>query len=150
VEARHRDPRFDLRALVFGALGTAALSVGLAAALLHESRAHDASAVGPTSATLSDAFSAVAGAALGMLIGCAVVAGVCRSGSRFATGILAGFLAWLIGLVPAVVVTRASDVSVRDALGGALFVGALLILVALTGALVGAGIGVLVDRHADG
>jgi hypothetical protein len=147
VEFPSRDPRVDLRGLAVGALGTAALSVGLATAFLYASRANTGPDTGATAASLSDGFSAIAGAALGMLAGCGLVACFCRSGSRIATGILAGFLAWLVGLVPAVVATRPSDMSVREALGSALVLGVVLGVVGITGAVVGAAIGAGRDRR---
>lgn len=145
-----RDPRFDLSALVIGALGTAALSIGLAAALLYASRANTSPETGPTAATLGDAFSAVAGASLGMLAGCALAAFFCRRGSRIATGILVGILAWLVGLVPAVIATRPDDMSVRDAFDSALFLGVLLAVLVISGAIIGAGLGATRDRRRRG
>src|SRR3954469_18605969 len=59
-----RDPRFDFPVLSVGCLVTAGLSVGLATALLEVSRTTTGPNVGPTAATLNDAFNTLAGAAL--------------------------------------------------------------------------------------
>jgi hypothetical protein len=134
VEAPFRDPRFDLPALVAGALGTAALSIGLAEALLRASQANPNPDTGPTAATLDDAFSFIAGASLGMLVGCALTAFFCRRGSRTATGIAVGFLAWLTGFLP------------FDGWGEALFLGLPLALAGISGAIIGAGLGATRDR----
>ena len=64
-----KDPRFDLPVLALGSLISAALSVGLATALLYLSRTNIGADVGPTAATLNDAFSTLFGAALGLLAG---------------------------------------------------------------------------------
>jgi hypothetical protein len=145
LETPFRDPRFDLPALVIGALGTAALSIGLAAALLRASQAGTGSDVGPTAATLGDAFSFIVGASLGMLDGCALAAFFCRRGSRIATGILVGVLGWLVGVVAAVIATRPDDISVGDAFNSALFLGVLLAVLVISGAIIGAGLGATRD-----
>src|SRR5262245_17849392 len=60
-ESDFRDPRFDLRVLPIGGLVTAALSVACATGFLHLSRSSTGSDVGPTAATLNDAFSTLFG-----------------------------------------------------------------------------------------
>jgi hypothetical protein len=150
VEAPFRDPRFDLPALVLGALGTAALTVGLGAALLYLSRTNTSPDTGATAATMSDAFSAFAGIVLGMLAGCGLTAYFCRRGSRIATGILAGFLAWAVGLVPTAIATRARDLSVGEAFDSALVLGLVLTVLVIMGAGVGAAIGAERDRRRRG
>jgi hypothetical protein len=136
-----RDPRFDLPVLAIGGLLAAALSVGLATAFLYLSRTSTGPNVGPTAATLDDAFSTLAGAALGLLAGSALTASLTRRGSRMATGILAGFLAYAVVLVPVVVATGPSDVSAGESFGFALLLGLPLGLGVIIGSMVGAGLG---------
>jgi hypothetical protein len=95
-----RDPRFDLPVLALASLVSAALSVGLATALLYVSRTNTGADVGPTAATLNDAFSTFFGAAPGLLAGSGLAAYFARRGSRMVTGILAGVVAYAAVLVP--------------------------------------------------
>src|SRR5919204_3755133 len=94
IFSRCPEAPFDMPVLAVGGLVTAALSVGLATALLSVSRTTTGPNVGPTAATLNDAFSTLCGAALGLLGGSGVTARFARRGSRTATGILAGFFAY--------------------------------------------------------
>jgi hypothetical protein len=73
--------------------------------------------VGPTSAALSDGFSWIAGACLGLAIGSLATAVFVRCGSRVASGIIVGVLAFFIGVVPYLWLTAPSDVSTADTLG---------------------------------
>jgi hypothetical protein len=136
-----RDARFDLPVLALGGLLTAALSVGLATAFLYLSRTNTGPDVAPTAATLNDAFSTVFGAALGLLAGSGLTAYVARRGSRMATGILAGFLAYATVLIPVVVTTRPSDVSAGESFETALLLGVPLGMGAIIGSMLGAGLG---------
>jgi hypothetical protein len=95
-----RDPRFDLPVLALASLVSAALSVGLATALLYVSRTNTGADVGPTAATLNDAFSTFFGAAPGLLAGSGLAAYFARRASRMVTGILAGVDAYAAVLVP--------------------------------------------------
>jgi hypothetical protein len=140
-EPEFRDPRFDLPILTAGSLTSAALGVGLATALLLLSRANTGPNVGPTAATLDDAFSTIFGAALGLFVGTGLTACFARRGSRVATGILAGLIAYAAVLVPIIVLTGPSDVSAAESLGFALVLGVPLGLAAIVGSTIGAGIG---------
>jgi hypothetical protein len=142
-----RDPRFDLRALLIGASTAAVLAVGLATALLVASRANQSPNVGPTAATLSDAFATVAGACLGLLLGAGLASFIARSGSRIVTGILAGFIAYAMVLTPIVLATGPSDVSVGESFGFALLLGVPLLLATLLGSLIGSAVGSAKDRE---
>lgn len=141
-----RDPAFDLPVLGLGALATAVLSVGLATAFLHASRSSTGPDVGPTAATLGDAFATFLGAALGLVLGSGASAALARRGSRLATGLLVGFIAYAVALVPAVVFTGPSDVSAGDSFGLALFAGIPLGIAALIGSVLGAALGATLSQ----
>jgi hypothetical protein len=125
--------------LAAGSLVTAALSVGLATAFLYLSRADSGPYVGPTAATLDDAFSTLFGAMLGVLVGSGLTACFVRRGSRLASGILAGFVAYAAVLVPVTVATGPSDVSAGESFGLALLLGIPLGLAIVLGSLIGSG-----------
>src|SRR5438874_13291409 len=88
----------------------AGLGVGLAAAFLRhaQSTAH----VGPTSATLDEAFSAFFGAGVGLALGSALCALSIRRGSPLISGLLAGLAAYILVLAPALM--YADDVSLAE------------------------------------
>jgi hypothetical protein len=136
-----RDPRFDLRVLAIGVLLTGALSVACATGFLYLSRSGTGPDVGPTAATLNDAFSTLFGAALGLLVGSGVAAGFARRGSRMVTGILAGSFAYAAVLIPVIVVTGPSDVSAGESFGFALVLGVPLGLAVIIGSMIGATLG---------
>jgi hypothetical protein len=142
-----RDPRFDMPVLALGGLLSAALSVGLATAFLYISRTNTGPDVGPTAATLDDAFSTLFGAVLGLLVGSGLTACFARRGPRITTGILAGVLAYAAVLIPVFVATRPSDVSAGESFGFALVLGVPLGLGVLIGPIVGAGLGGRRDHH---
>ena len=133
--------RFDAPVLVIGGLATAALGVGLATAFLYVSRSSEGPNVGPTAATLDEAFSTLFGAALGLAVGSGIAAGFTRRGSRLATGALAGFLAYVTVLVPIVVATRPSDVGFGESLETGLALALPLGLVVIVGSMAGAALG---------
>jgi len=136
-----RDPRFDIPVLALGSLISAALSVGLGTAFLYISRTNTGPDVGPTAATLNDAFSTLFGAALGLLVGTGLTAFFARRGPRITTGVLAGVLAYAAVLIPVVVATGPRDVSAGESFGFALVLGVPLGICVLIGAIVGAGFG---------
>jgi hypothetical protein len=136
-----RDPRFDLRVLVIGGLVAAALSVSCATGFLYLSRSSTGPDVGPTAATLDDAFSTLFGAALGLLVGSGLTACFARRGPRMVTGIIAGSIAYGAVLVPVVVATGPSDVSAGESFGFALVLGVPLGLVVIIGSMIGASLG---------
>lgn len=133
-----KEPRFDLLVLAVGSPLTAALSVGFATAFLYFSRTKTGPDVGPTAATLNDAVSTLSGAALGLLTGSGLTAYFARRGSRVATGIVAGFLAYAAVLIPVVVLTGPSDVSTGESFSLALLLGLPLGLSLIVGAMIGA------------
>jgi len=137
-----RNPSFDGPVLVTGVLLTGALSVGLATAFLFLSRTSTIPDVGPTAASLDAGISTLFGAALGLLVGSGISACVARRGSRIATGIIVGAVAYAAVLVPVLIGTAPNDVSVVESIGIALFFGLPLLLAVLTGTFVGAGIAV--------
>jgi hypothetical protein len=141
LSSETRDSRFDLGALVIGGLVTAALSVLCATGFLYLSRSSTGPNVGPTAATLDDAFSTFFGAALGLLIGSGVTACFARRGPRMATGIIVGSFAYGVVLVPVVVLTGPSDVSAGESFGFALALGVPLGLVVIIGSMIGASLG---------
>jgi hypothetical protein len=114
------------------------LGVGLAAAFLRH--AQGTGHVGPTSATLDEAFSAFFGAGVGLALGSALCALSIRRGSPLLSGLLAGLAAYVLVLVPALMYT--DDVSLAEDLspGGLGFLAFLLLpfgVFALLGASVG-------------
>ena len=126
----------------------AGLGVGLAAALLRhaQGRAH----VGPTSATLDEAFSAFLGAGIGLAIGSALCAFAIRRGSPLLSGLLAGLAAYVLVLAPVLIST--DDVSLGEDLSpsGLGFLALLLLpfaAFALLGATIGARIASIVHAR---
>lgn len=136
-----RDPRFDLPVLAVGGLASALLSVAGATGLLYLSRSSTGPNVGPTAATLDDAFSTLFGAALGLLAGSCLTACFARRGSRMVTGIFAGLFAYAAVLIPVVVLTGPSDVSTGESFSLALAVGVPLGLAVVIGSMIGAALG---------
>lgn len=115
------------------------LGVGLAAAFLRH--AQGTAHIGPTSATLDEAFSAFFGAGVGLALGSAFCALSIRRGSPRLSGLLAGLAAYVLVLAPALIYT--DDVSLAENLspGGLGFLAFLLLpfgVFALLGATVGA------------
>jgi hypothetical protein len=104
--------RFDGLRVAISTAATAGLAVGMAAAFLyHSSRTpHE----GPTSAALSDAFSWIAGACLGLAVGSLATAVFVRRGSRLGSGVIVGVLAFFVAVVPYSWLTAPSDVSTGD------------------------------------
>ena len=116
----------------------AGLGVGLAAAFLRH--AQGTAHVGPTSATLDEAFSAFFGAGLGLALGSALCALSIRRGSPLLSGLLVGIAAYVLALAPVLIFT--DDVSLAEDLspGGLGFLAFLLLpfgVFALFGAAVG-------------
>jgi hypothetical protein len=115
---------------------TAGLAVAMAAALLY--RSSTTPHIGPTSAALSDAFFELAGACLGLAIGSFAAAMFVRRGSRLASGILVGVLAFFVGMVPYSWLTAPSDVSTSDTLGWLLILFIPAVTLVTLGAVLGA------------
>jgi hypothetical protein len=110
-----RSGRFDGWRIAIATAVTAGLAAGMAGAFLyHSSRTPH---LGPTSAALSDGFSWIAGACLGLAVGSLATAVFVRRGSRLGSGIVVGVLAFFIGVVPYLWLTAPSDVSTGDNLG---------------------------------
>ena len=136
---------FDGSRLVLSVLVTAGLGVAGAAGFLHYyPREND---VGPTAAALGDAFAWILGACVGLLIGSAAAALCVRSGSSFFAGVFAGIAGFCVGVVPYVVLTTPSDVSLSDALGFALIVFAPGVVFVTGGAAIGAGLRWILARR---
>src|SRR4051794_31533152 len=94
-----RDPKFDLRALAIGIVVAGVLptagSYALRAAAGHGRPAQ----TGPTAATLDDGLAWTFGAVVGLMVGSAVTAAMARTGSRLATGVIAGAAGYLFIVV---------------------------------------------------
>jgi hypothetical protein len=123
------------------------LGLGLAAAFLRH--AQGTAHVGPTSATLDEAFSAFFGAGVGLALGSAFCALSIRRGSPLLSGLLAGLAAYVLVLAPALIYT--DDVSLAEdlSLGGLGFLAFLLLpfgVFALLGATVGGFIASVLQR----
>jgi hypothetical protein len=120
----HTGP-LDLPRIGIATVVAAALGIGLAVAFLRH--AESTPDVGPTSATLDEAFSTLIGAAIGLALGGAFCALSVRRGPPALSGLLAGLLACLFVLYPVLVST--DDVSLSEDLnpGGLLFLAVLAI-----------------------
>jgi hypothetical protein len=128
----------DAPVLVAGGVLSGALSVG--AALLFAPWANTASDVGPTAASLEEAFGQLVGALIGLTVGTATVASAVRRGRRLLSGLFAGLLGYAIVLAPALIISAPSDVSTGESVFIAVFVAILLTPAMLVGAALGAGI----------
>jgi hypothetical protein len=131
--------RLDPSRVAIGTVVAAGLGVGLAAAFLRH--AQGTAHVGPTSATLDEAFSSFLGAGIGLALGSALCALSIRRGSPLLSGLLAGLVAYVFVLAPVLIYT--DDVSLAEDLspGGLGFLAFLLLPFggfALLGATVGA------------
>jgi hypothetical protein len=142
-----REPRLDLPVLAVGVVASAVLSVGLATALLLVSRSNTSANVGPTAATLEEAFSTLFGAALGIFVGSGLTACLARRGSGVVTGVFAGLITYVGVLVPILVITRPSDVGAGESIGLAFVIALPLGLVVVVGAIVGSGFGARLGRR---
>jgi hypothetical protein len=131
-------PRFDVPVLAAGGLLSGALALGTA--LLLRSWVDAGSDVGPTAATLNEAFSLLYGAAIGSAVGAAFVAFAARRGPRVLSALFAGLFGYAIVLAPALIVTASSDVSIGESIVTVLLGAILLVPALLFGAAVGAGI----------
>lgn len=129
--------RLDMPVIAAGGLASGALSLG--AALLAKALA-STEGVGPTAATLSDAFSLFLGAAVGLAVGSASVAFVARTGPRILAGLSAGLLGYALIVTPTLIATAPGDVSVPESISAAALAAALVTPFILLGATVGAGI----------
>jgi hypothetical protein len=134
--------RLDLRRIALATALAAGLGVGFAVAFLRH--AQSTSHVGPTSATLDEAFSSFLGAGIGLALGSALGALSIRRGSRLAAGVIAGLAAYVLVLAPLFVIT--DDVSLAEDLnsGGLVFLAFLAFpfgIFVFVGALVGGFIG---------
>lgn len=139
--------RLDLPRIALATGLAAGLGIGLAFAFLRH--AQTTSHVGPTSATLDEAFSAFLGACIGLALGSAFGALSIRRGSPLAAGVLAGLAAYLLVLAPVLVIT--DDVPLAEDLnaGGLVFLAFLLLafgVFAFLGATVGGFIASFVHR----
>ncbi len=131
-------PGFDAPVLATGGLLSGALALG--AALVLRSWVDTGSDVGPTAATLNEAFSLLYGAAIGLAVGAALAAFAARSGPRILSGVLAGLCGYVVVLAPTLIVTRPSDVSAAEDICTAVIGAIVLIPALLVGAVAGAGI----------
>jgi hypothetical protein len=123
---RARLPKdLDLPRIALATTLAAGLGLGLAVAFLRHAQA--SSHVGPTSATLDEAFSSFLGAGIGLALGSALAALSARRGSPLAAGVIAGLAAYLLVLAPVFVIT--DDVALAEDLdpGGLVFLAVLLL-----------------------
>ena len=129
--------RLDMSVIAAGGLASGALAL-VTALLLQASVSTEG--VGPTAATLSDAFSVFFGAAIGLAAGSASVAFAARTGPRILSGLIASLLGYVLILAPTLIATAPSDVSVPESISTAALAAALVTPAILLGATVGAGI----------
>jgi hypothetical protein len=105
----------------------AGLGLALAVQFLRHTRSTRTPDVGPTAATLDDAFSTLIGAGIGLALGGALCALLVRRGPPALSGLIAGLLAYVVVLCPVSVST--DDISLSEDLdpGGLLFLAFLAI-----------------------
>jgi hypothetical protein len=131
---RHRSG-FDWQLLTAAGLLSAGLGVGLAALFdVWATRRHH---IGPTSASLDEAFSAFLGLSIGVAAGAAAAAVLVRRGPRISSGVAASFLGYTLVVVPVLFLTAADDVTTGETAELALLLAAILVPVALVGAAAG-------------
>jgi hypothetical protein len=140
--------RLDLPRIGIATAVAAGLGVGLAVAFLRY--AQSTPDVGPTSATLEDAYSSLYGAAIGLALGGALGALSVRRGSRVLSGLLVGLLAYVVVLAPVFVST--DDVSLDEdlSLSGLVFLAFLAVPLAasaLVGAIAGDAVAQILGRR---
>jgi len=139
----------DWKRLVVSIVVTAALAIGLAVAFLyHSSTTPDR---GPTAAALEDAFSAILGVCVGLLIGSAVAALRVRRGSSLLAGVVVGFASYWLAVVPFFFSSSSGDVSTSENMDFVLLAFVPAGLSAVTGAEIGRVIrrAVAADNSAD-
>ena len=141
----NREQRLDLPVFVTGIVVSAALALGGGFALAGLNR--PGNELGPTAATLTDAWNIGMGAGLGLLAGSAIVALAARHGSRAATGAAAGGIACLADVVGFTVATRPADVSVGDEAVFVVLASVFELVPILIGATAGAFAGAIVDGY---
>ena len=128
--------RFDAWRIAILAAVTAALALGVAAALDYHS-SHTAH-TGPTSATLDEGFSWIAGSCLGLGIGSFAAAALVRQAPRLASGAVVGILAFVVAVAPYLLLTSPRDVSTSDDVGFVVIVFVPAALIVMVGAALGA------------
>jgi hypothetical protein len=102
--------RLDLARVGIATVVAAGLGLGLAVAFLRH--AQSTPDVGPTSATLDEAFSSLLGVGIGLALGSALCAVSVRRGSPALSGLIAGLLAFVVVLGPVFIYT--DDVSLDE------------------------------------
>ena len=140
--------RLDLPRIGIATIVAAGLGLGCAVAFLRH--AQSTPDVGPTSATLDEAFSLLLGAGIGLALGSALCALSVRRGSPVLSGLMAGLLAYVVVLVPVFIYT--DDVSLDEdlSLGGVVFLAVLTIPLgafALVGATAGGSVARIRNRR---
>jgi len=124
-----------------GTVVAAGLGTGLAAAFLNHAQGTEH--VGPTSATLDEAFSSFLGAGIGLALGSALCALLIRRGSPLLSGLVAGVAAYVLVLAPVLMYT--DDVGLAEDLGpGSLVFLTFLLLAFGVFALLGATVGAVI------
>jgi hypothetical protein len=124
--------RLDWSRIAVSTALAAGLGVGMGAAFLY--RSGHTPHIGPTSAALSDAFSWIAGACLGLALGSFVAAVLVRHGSRLGSGMVAGVLGFFVGVVPYLLLKAPSDTSTGDDIVFLVFVFIPVLLLVVLGA----------------
>ena len=105
--SRPRLGRFDFVVIGPGAVLTAVLAIGLPAALLWYSPAPES--LGATAATFHDAWNAVIGFAVGLLIGSAATSAAVRYGPRTISAVIAGLTGYWLAPAPFMIFRRATE-----------------------------------------
>ena len=126
---------FDWQRVAISIAVTAALAVGLAAAFLYYSSTTPD--VGPTAATLDDAFSVIFGVCLGLLVGSALATLLVRRGSSLLAGVVVGCVAYWLAVVPYFFSFSSEDVSTSEDVDFVLLVFVPAALFSVAGAAIG-------------
>jgi hypothetical protein len=129
--------------IVAGAAISAGLAIGLGLLFQRLAISHESADIGPTAATLDEAFGLMFGGALGVFVGAGAAAAAARRGPRMPTGLLAAGIGYVLIVFPVVLVamTTSGGSGVRDSIDLFFLVGVPLTFAALIGSVVGVGVG---------
>lgn len=129
--------RLDISVVAVGGLASGAVALG--AALLLKASVSTGGG-GPTAASLSDAYSLLFGAALGLAAGSAGVAFAVRTPPRILSGTIAGLLGYALIVTLVLMASAPSDLSFSESVSTVALAAVLVTPFILLGAAVGAAV----------